>query len=275
MELLNPHTIAVIGASRDKNKVGNSVFRNLISSGKKVIPINPNAKEILNIKSYPNVLTVREKIDTAVICVPAKIVPEVIKECGEKGVKNCIIISAGFGEIGNKELENRIKVIAKEHDMRILGPNCLGIISPVNNYNASFFLGMPKRGGIAFASQSGALGVAILDWAISKGIGLSHFISMGNTIDIDYEDIINELSKDAKTKVIALYIESLRNGREFLKTCKKTKKHIVVLKAGRSKKGAEAAASHTGALQAKTEYTQPHSNKQEQYKWTQQKNYSE
>lgn len=246
--LFEAKTIAVIGASRQAQKVGHDVFRNLLVSRRKIYPINPNAKKINGIKCYPSVLNVKEKIDLAVIAVPAKIVPKVMLECAKKEIKNIIIISAGFSEVGETELEDEIVKIAKRFGMRILGPNCLGIIDTDKKLNATFFNKMPLKGEIGFISQSGALGVAELDWAIKKKIGLSKFISFGNMADIDIHELIDYLNEDKNTKAICLYIESLKKGKEFISSAKRSKKPIIALKAGETASGAKAASSHTGAL---------------------------
>jgi acetyl coenzyme A synthetase (ADP forming)-like protein len=247
-ELFKAKSIAVIGASHEIHKVGHDIFRNLLASKKKIFPINPNVKEILGVKTYPSVLDVKDEIDLAIIVVPAKIVPVVMKDCVKKGIKFVIIISAGFSEVGNKALEEEVLGIAKNAGIRILGPNCLGVIDPAQKFNATFFNKMPVRGKISFVSQSGALGVAELDWAIKKKIGLSKFISVGNIIDIDFAELINYLNEDKKTKVICLYVESLKNGTAFIEAAKKSLKPIIVLKAGTTSSGLKAAVSHTGAL---------------------------
>jgi len=252
-EIFNPKSIAVIGASRYKGKVGHDVFKNLLKSKKKVFPVNPNANKILGKKAYSSVLDIKEKIDLAVIAVPANIVPNVVKECGEKGVKAVIIISSGFSEIGNKDLENKVMVIAKAHNMKVLGPNCLGIINPYQKLNASFFNKMPLKGDIAFISQSGALGVAVLDWAIQNKVGFSSFVSVGNCADIKIPDLVEYFGEDKKTKAICIYLESLKNGKRFMEIAKKIKKPIIVLKGGLTEKGQKAATTHTAALASSAE----------------------
>lgn len=247
LKILNPKSAAVIGASREPNKVGHIIFKNLLQSGVKAYPVNPNARSILGVACYDKVTSIPDNVDIAIIAVPAKLTPSVIEECGVKGIKEAIIISAGFKEAGNPELEAQLAKSAQESGIRILGPNVLGVLAP-GHFNATFLDESPVEGGISFISQSGALGVAVLDWAVSKGIGFRYFISVGNTADIDFHELINELNNDAKTKVIALYIESLRDGRAFLNACSNSKKPIVVLKAGVSEEGKKAASSHTGAL---------------------------
>ncbi len=243
-----PKRIAVIGASRFRGKVGHDIFKNLLKEKKKVYPINPNAKKILGKKAYASVLDIKDKIYLAVISVPAKIVPIVLKECGKKKIKSVIIISSGFSEIGNKKLEDEIKNISQKFGIRILGPNCLGIINPHKKINASFFNKMPEKGAIAFISQSGALGVAVLDWAIQNKVGLSSFVSIGNAMDVQFPELINYFEHDKKTKAICLYIESLKDGRKFMEIVSKSKKPVIVLKGGLTKAGEKAATTHTAAL---------------------------
>ena len=189
-----------------------------------------------------------KKIDLAIVCIPARFITGVIKECGEKGIKNMVIISAGFSEIGNNKLSEEVKKTAGKYDVKIIGPNCLGIINTKNKLNASFFKGIPVYNPVAFVSQSGALGVAILDKAIKIGQGFSKFVSMGNMLNTDFADIINYLNNDEETEVICLYIEGLKDGSGFLEVLKKCRKPVIVLKAGKSKAGMRAASSHTGSL---------------------------
>ncbi|MFA5405921.1 MAG: CoA-binding protein [Candidatus Nanoarchaeia archaeon] len=246
-KILSPSSIAVIGASSDKSKVGYAVFNNLLKSKLKVYPINPNARSVLGVKCYDKVTNIKGVVDVAVIAVPAKVVPLVINECGLKGVKEVIIISAGFKEAGNKELEEQIKGVALKYGMRLLGPNVLGVIKP-GSFNASFLNEVPKSGGISFISQSGALGVAVLDWAITNNIGFSYFISIGNMCDINFNELITDLNKDSLTKVIALYVESISDGPGFMRAVRNSKKPVLVLKAGTSSEGTSAVSSHTGSL---------------------------
>ena len=247
-KFFNPRTIAVIGASHSKGKVGHDVFSNLLKEKKKVYAVNPNAKSILGEPSYASVLDIKADIDLAVIAIPAKLVPKALEECGQKKITAAVIISSGFAEAGNKALETETLETAKKNNIRLLGPNCLGVIVPRINMNASFFNNMPDKGGITFISQSGALGVAMLDWAIKQRLGLSAFVSMGNASDIDFADMINYFEKDNDTKAICLYMESLKDGRKFLEATKDCKKPIIVLKAGRTAAGQKAAATHTAAL---------------------------
>lgn len=249
-KLLEPESIAVIGASRERKSVGNIIFRNCLKSKCKAFPINPNAEQIAGEEAYDSVLDVEDELDLVVIAVPAKIIPKVLGECKEKDIKLAAIISGGFSEMGEEgeKLKQEIAKIAKENHIRILGPNILGSIIPSKHINYSFFEGEPKEGNIAFISQSGALGASIMDWSIDKGIGFSSFISVGNRMDIKFPELVSLLDRDKDTEVICLYIESLSNGREFMDICKKTEKPIIALKAGKSKHGKKASQSHTGSL---------------------------
>lgn len=256
--LFNPKTVAVIGASRNPEKVGNVLLKNLIDSsrelGRKIIPINPNAEEILGEKSYPSVLKVNEKIDLAVIAIPAEFVLGILKECSRKNIKNVIIISSGFSEIGKKELEEKIKDFLNEHGMKAIGANCLGIYDAYSSLDALFIpksrMKRPEPGGISFVCQSGAIGLAIVDIATEKGYKFSKFISYGNATQLDESDFLEYLSQDKNTKVICMYIEGVKNGDKFFRTAKKVseKKPIVVVKGGISKEGNQATLSHTGSL---------------------------
>ncbi|HDI02429.1 MAG TPA: CoA-binding protein [Ignisphaera sp.] len=253
----NPRSIAVIGASRDPTKVGYQIVYNLKMKYRgKIYPINPKADEILGLKAYPSVLKVEDDIDLCVVSVPAPIVPQVIDECGKKGVKAAIVISAGFKEVGGEGIEREKKLIetAKKYGMRILGPNCVGVYVPKTGVNTTFLnpnrMGFPPHGYIAFISQSGAFGIAVLDWAAMRGIGISKFISVGNKADIDESDLLEYLVEDTDTRVITMYIEGIERGTQFMNIVKKTttRKPVIALKSGRSEAGARAIASHTGSL---------------------------
>lgn len=260
-EFFNPKSVAVIGASRRKNSAGQGVLKSLLKGGVfeyktnkpfkgKIYPINPQADSILGLKCYKSVLAVKEKIDLAVIVVPAKIVPIVMEECSKKKIKGVIIISAGFGEVGNNELENQVLKIAKKANIRIIGPNCLGLMRPSTNLNASFGPCMPKQGKIAFFSQSGALIDSVIDWSLEMNYGFSAVVSIGNKADVNISDLLLWAQKDKETKAIALYVEGLSDGREFMKIAKQVSKTkpIIALKAGRSETGMKAVSSHTGSL---------------------------
>jgi len=252
--VFRPKSVAIIGASRTPGKVGNVLTRNLRECGfdGKIYPINPKADEILGLRCYPSVLDVPGDVDLAVVAIPAALVLQVAEECGKKGVKTLIVISAGFKETGHDGamLERRLVEIGVRYGMRIQGPNCLGIIDTSTPLNLSFASAMPKRGRIGFISQSGALGTAVLDWVIKKGIGFSTFISLGNKADLDEVDFMEAMGEDENTKVILLYLESIENGRRFMEVARRVTrgKPVIVLKGGTSAAGARAAGSHTGAL---------------------------
>ena len=258
-KMLDPKSIAVIGASRNPEKIGYQVVKNLLNAGYegKIYPVNPNADEILGLKAYPSVLDIPDDIDLAVIVVPAKIVPNVIEDCGKKGVNGLVIITSGFSEIGEegKELEEKVVEIAKRYGMRIIGPNVVGICNTKHKVNASFAMGMPYEGEIALVSQSGALGVALIGRTWIDRVGLSKFISIGNMADLNFSDFVEYFKDDHETKVIALYIEGVKDGRRFLEVSAESSKvkPIIALKAGLSKRGASAAMSHTGSLAGSAE----------------------
>lgn len=248
-EFLNPKSIALIGASEDKKKVGGIILEKLLEFKGEVFPINPKYKEILKKKCYCSVKDVKKRIDLAVITTPARVIKEVIEECGEAGIKNVIIISAGFSEEGKKEEEEKIRKTAKERGIHLLGPNCFGVANPYLNLDTTFSNKKAKRGNIAFISQSGALWSYLADIShSSKEIGFSGFVSLGNMSDLNFNDFIEYFEKDERTKKIILYIERLEEGREFIDICKKSKKEIIAIKAGKSKQGLKAAISHTGSL---------------------------
>lgn len=249
-----PTSVAVIGASTDPVKVGHAVFHNMISYNFKgvVYPINPNAENLLGHKCYPSVTAVPGPIDLAVIVVPAKLVANVLRECAAKGVDSVIIITAGFKETGPEgaALEREVGAIAREHGIRIIGPNCLGIVVPALGINASFAPGMPAAGQVSLMSQSGALATAVLDWAIEQGIGFSKFVSFGNGVDIETLELLRAWYRDDDTRVIVAYIEGLRDGTEFMKAAREVTavKPFIVLKSGGTAAGARAVSSHTGSL---------------------------
>jgi len=249
-----PKSIAVIGASREEEKVGHKIFRNLVEFGFQgaLYPINPHAEEILGFKCYKSVLDVPSEIDLSVIAVPARIVPLVADQCGKKGVKGIIVISAGFSETGREgtHLERKLLDICRKYGMHMQGPNCLGTINTASRMNASFASANPPRGSIAFVSQSGALGSTILNWAIRNEVGFSSFISLGNEADLSAADFLEALGEDEQTRVIGLYIEGVKDGSHFVRVAEKLtkKKPVVALKAGTTDVGMRAVSSHTGSL---------------------------
>ncbi len=256
-QLFQPKSIAVIGASQKEGKVGHDILSNVLRYGfrGKVYPINPKAKRILGKKTYPSVLKVRGKIDLAIIAIPYHHVLGAIEECGKKQIKAVIIISAGFKEADSDgaRMERNLKKRAKKLKIRILGPNCLGLIDTASCLNASFAKGMPLKGNIAFFSQSGALCTAVLDWALAEKIGFSRFVSLGNKVDISEIELMQALLQDPDTKVVIGYLESIERGKEFIRAARRltAKKPVIILKAGSTQAGSRAASSHTGALAGK------------------------
>ena len=253
-QFFNPSSVALVGASSNTSKLGYRILKNLIDGGYKgaIYPINPKGETILNLKGYKSINDLPEGPELVLMVVPANIVNDVAKRCGERGVKGLIVISAGFKEAGKegKEKEEELKKIVKEYNMRLIGPNCLGIIDTVHNLNASFAFEMPPTGTISFITQSGALGTSILDWAVKENIGLSKFVSFGNMADVSETDLIREFGDDPNTNVILLYLEGLQDGKKFIEAAKEVslKKPIVMVKSGRSAAGSKAVSSHTGSL---------------------------
>jgi acetyltransferase len=250
----SPQAVAVIGAARHPEKLGYGVLHNIQQYGYdgKIYPINPQAEEILGLKSYPSVLAIPDPIDLAIIVVPAKLVAQAVEECGQKGIKGVIIITAGFREAGLEGVreEKRIVAIAQQYGMRIIGPNCLGMIDTIIPLNASFAAGMPPRGYIAFTSQSGALCTAILDWALAEGIGFSRFVSLGNKADVDEVDLLQAWRDDPNSRVIIAYIEGLSDGQKFMQVARDVTRRlpVIAIKAGNTESGSRAVSSHTGSL---------------------------
>jgi len=257
-KLLNPKSVAVIGAAREEGKVGNVILRNIIKAGYggHLYAVNPKADEILGIKSYPSIQDIEGSVDLAVIVTPAKTVPALMEQSGQKHVKHAVVISAGFKEtsLDGARLEKEIVRIGQKYSLRVLGPNCLGLINTQIGLNASFTRTGPLEGNIAFISQSGALQTAVLDWSREIELGFSKFISLGNKSDLNETDFIEALESDNQTAVICLYLESVTEGERFLKAASRIalKKPLIALKAGRTAAGARAASSHTGALAGST-----------------------
>jgi acetyltransferase len=260
-KIFNPKSIALIGASRDINSVGYGILKNLANGctyhcefckpfAGKVYPVNPNADYILELKCHKSIKEIQDDVDLAIIVVPAKIVLPVLQECVDKKVGGIIIISAGFSEFNEdgQMLQEKIVKILEKAKIPMIGPNCLGIIVPDHSLNASFAPAMPPSGSIAFISQSGALADSIIDWSIENRYGFSAVVSYGNKAMLDVYDFLEYFDKDKKTKVIALYLEGVKDGRKFMDAARKIKKPIIALKAGRTEEGMKAISSHTGSL---------------------------
>lgn len=249
-----PSSVAVIGASANPDKLSYGILKNLSQYGYegKIFPINPKSAEILGYPCYKSVNDVPEDVDLAVIILPAEMILDVLRACGAKGVKACIIISGGFKELGEegKKREEQMEIAANEMGIRIIGPNCVGNVNTYSGLNTTFIKGMPTKGGIAFISQSGAVCGGVVDHILNEGIGFSHLISLGNEMDVTETDMIEYLANDPETKVIAAYVESIRDGGRFMRVASRVtrQKPIVLLKAGKSESGAKAVSSHTGSL---------------------------
>jgi len=252
--IFKPKNVAVIGATETAGSVGRTVLWNLISNpfGGTVFPVNPKRSGVLGIKAYPTIKEVPEKIDLAVVVTPPPSVPGIIQDCVDLGIPGAIIISAGFKEIGAEgaALEQKILAIARGGNLRIIGPNCLGVMSTVSGLNATFAAGMARAGNVGFISQSGALCTAILDWSFEENVGFSHFISIGSMLDVDWGDLIYYLGDDPHTQSIVIYMETIGNARSFLSAAREVAqiKPIIIIKPGRTEGAARAAASHTGSL---------------------------
>lgn len=252
----HPRGVAVIGASRDPGKLSYAVLRNLLdpTTGFQgpVYPVNPKAEEILGRRCYPNVVAVPDPVDLAILVVPAADVPDAMRACGERGVKAAVIISGGFREVGpaGAELEREVVAIARRSGMRVMGPNCIGVMDSHTPLNTTFVAAMPTQGDIAFLSQSGALCGGVIDWILGRGIGFSRLVSMGNEADVNETDMLRELASDERTTVITLYLEDIKGGPGFVEALREAaaRKPVLALKAGRTSSGQAATASHTGAL---------------------------
>ena len=251
-DLLHPSSIAVAGASHTPGKVGYAVFRNLLNFKGELYPVNPNAEDIMGKKVYPTVSAIPGPVEMVVIATPAPFVPGIVKEAGEKGVKSAVILTAGFRETGEsgKRLEDELLSVARETGIRIVGPNCLGVIIPPLDLNATFDVQSPLSGHIGFISQSGAIITTVLDWSISRRIGFSSVISVGNQTDMGFLEYLQVLDQDPQTYAVILYVEEIRDGRAFLEYAEsmRGRKPVIALKSGSSVRGREAASSHTGSL---------------------------
>jgi len=263
--LLNAKSIALIGASRDEKSVGYGILMNLTQGCAEkfycnyskpfqgsVFAVNPKADEILGKKCYKSILEINEEIDLGIIAVPAPAVISIVKDCIKKKVRALIVISSGFAEYNEegKKMQKEISEIVKKAGIPLVGPNCLGILNPLNNMNASFAPGIPPAGGITFISQSGALADSIIDWSIEERYGFRAIVTYGNKADVDETDFLEYFGQDKDTKAIALYVEGINNGRKFMEVAKKVskKKPVIILKSGRTEKGMHAVSSHTGSL---------------------------
>lgn len=252
--IFSPKSVAVIGASEKEGSVGRALMSNLLQNpfGGTVYPINPKRKNVLGIRTYGDIRSLPETIDLAIIATPAPSVPAIVQECADSGVSGAIIISAGFKEIGKEgeKLEAKILEILKTSDMRVIGPNCLGVMNTRNNLNATFAHAMARRGNVAFLSQSGALGTAVLDWSLEANVGFGVFVSVGSMLDVGWGDLIQYLGDDPYTQSIVIYMETVGQARAFLSSAREVSlsKPIIVIKPGRTQAASQAAVSHTGSL---------------------------
>jgi len=259
--VLEPKNVAVIGASKDTSKLGHVIFRNFIESGFQgnVYPINPTTDIIMNSRCYPSVKDVPGSIDSAIIVIPAAYAAKAMQECADKGIKGVVMITSGFAEVGNVKGEQEIAKIAKDNDIAMIGPNCLGVINPAARVDSVFLpmykLKRPKLGEIAFITQSGAVGSAVIDLAADMGVGMSKFISYGNASVVNETHLLEYLREDKKTKVIAAYVETTKEGRRFIDVAKEVTKEkpIILIKAGKTAGGTRAAASHTASMAGSAE----------------------
>jgi len=249
-----PRGVAIIGASATPNKLSYGILRNMTLYGYQgqIAPVNPKADQILGLKCYPDITSVPDPLDLAVIVLPAPAIPATLEACGQRGIRAVIIISGGFKEVGEQgaALERQILEIASRYQMRLIGPNCVGTLDLYSGLNTTFIQGVPERGGIGFISQSGAVGGGVVDYIRDKFIGFANFASLGNEADITETDVIEYLSEEEHTRVIAVYVEMIRDGQRFMQAARRVtpQKPIVLLKAGRTGAGARAVSSHTGSL---------------------------
>ncbi|HET7375911.1 MAG TPA: CoA-binding protein, partial [Anaerolineae bacterium] len=252
--LFAPRSIAVIGASRDESKLGYGVARNLVGSGYRggIYLINPKADQILGQHCYPSIKDAPDPIDLAVLIVPAASVPQTLIDCGTRGVRTAIVVSGGFGETdkAGKELEAQIVEVAQRYHIRLVGPNCIGLIDTHLPFNTTFIKSVPRQGEIAFVSQSGAICQAVIDWGTGMGFGFSRIASLGNQADVFEAEVLEVLAADPDTRVITMYLEGVKDGQKFLHAAALAarEKSVVALKVGRSIAGQRAVSSHTGAL---------------------------
>ncbi len=249
-------SIVIIGVSKNPNKIGHVVFRNLLDGHYpgKIYIVNPNADRVLNYRSYKSILDIKEPVELAVCCVPAEISLQTIEHCGKKGIKDVVMITAGFREIGNFKLEEKLVKLLNKYKIKIIGPNCLGTLDTYTKLDTLFLpryrMKRPKPGSISFACQSGAIASTILDLATTEGYGFAKVISYGNALNVDEADILEYLGNDEETKVICLYIEGINRGKKFIEIAKKVtkKKPVIAIKGGITEAGSKATLSHTGSL---------------------------
>ncbi|RDD53651.1 MAG: CoA-binding protein [Candidatus Korarchaeota archaeon NZ13-K] len=259
-----PRSVAIVGASRSEEKVGHVILRRMVEIGfqGRIYPVNPNVDEILNLKCYPSVSQIPDKLDLVIVAVRAEVTPGIVEEAAEKGAKGALVISGGFSEVGNYELERRLVETVRRHGMRLIGPNCLGIFDPKNKLDTLFLpesvIPRPGEGSVAVLTQSGSLGSTVLTMMRKEGIGVSKFVSYGNRADVDEGELIDYLAEDEDTKVIAAYIESVADGRRFMEAVRRAsaRKPVVVLKGGKTQSGNRAVKSHTGSLAGSSEVFQ-------------------
>jgi acetate---CoA ligase (ADP-forming) subunit alpha len=251
-KFFKPESIAIIGASRTPGKIGHEILRNIKMGnyGGKVFPVNPHARSILGFQTWESIARVPDAVDLAIVVLPAALTVSAIKECGEKAVKAAVVITSGFSEAGHPELEQDLLEAAREYKMRVIGPNTFGIFFAKSQLNATFGPNFVLAGKTAFISQSGALGLALMDWTTEEKYGVSSIVSIGNKADVDDADLLDFFENDDSTQLILIYMEGLKNGRKFYDVSKRVSKRkpIIVIKAGSSKRGAQAASSHTGSI---------------------------
>jgi acetate---CoA ligase (ADP-forming) len=251
-----PSSVAVIGASREENKVGHVIVKNLVTAHYHgiIYPINPHADKILELDCYPSVVDIPGKVETAIIAVPASLTSQALEQCGEKGIQNIIIVTAGFSEVGNVDLNHKVEEIIAKYHMKMIGPNCLGTLDTRSGFDNLFLprsrLTRPEKGVISFICQSGAVGSATLDLLSKEGMKFAKFVSYGNAMSIDESDLLEYLGKDTNTKIICMYIEGVKDGKKFMRIAKKVakKKPIIAVKGGLTEVGARATLSHTASL---------------------------
>jgi acetyl coenzyme A synthetase (ADP forming)-like protein len=255
-KFFSARSVAIVGVSKDPKKVGHVILRNFVDGdyNGRIFVVNPNAEEILGHKAYKSILDIAEQIELVIIAVPAVLVPKVIDQCGKKKVRHAVIVTAGFKEVGNYDLDKKLEKALKKNKVFAIGPNCLGTFDAYSRMDSLFLpryrLQRPKEGGISFVCQSGAVGSAILDYATDKGYNFSKFASYGNAMNIDESDLIEYMGNDPKTKVICLYVEAVKDGKKFIETAKRVgkKKPIIAIKGGKTAEGTRAALSHTGSM---------------------------